>query len=77
MTKTLYDQGIVLVTLQFLDNFGFIGDEPMRIDVEHVRFDPEWKEKGKAHFQKETAKFRRWIIRYAPEMLPYFDEVSR
>ena len=74
ITKNLYDQGIVLVVLQFLDNFGFVGDEPIRIDVEHVRFDPMWKKKGRAHLAKEIAQFRNWVEIYIPELLPFFNE---
>jgi hypothetical protein len=79
LTKTLYDQGIVLVVLQFLDNFGFVGDEPIRIDVEHLCFDPDWKEKeGKGHLRRQLADFRAWIANNAPaEILDYFDNESR
>lgn len=74
LTKTLYDQGIMLVVLQFLDNFGFIEDEPIRIDVEHLRFDPQWKKANKRHLAKEISKFRSWIVKHAPEeILHYFD----
>jgi hypothetical protein len=74
MTKTLYAQEIVLVALQFLNNFGFVNDEPIRIDVEHVRFDPKWKKKGRAHFRKEVAKFRNWVESEVPVLLSFFDE---
>jgi len=79
LVKTLYDQGIVLVVLQFLDNFGFVGDEPIRIDVEHVCYDPKWKEKGKEHLQKQLPAFRKWIVNNAPEeVVSHFDgEVQR
>ena len=39
-TKSLYNQGLVVYCLQFLDNFGFIENDPVRIDVEHLRYDP-------------------------------------
>jgi hypothetical protein len=76
MTKRLYDQGLVVVVLQFLNNFGFVGDEPIRLDVEHIRFDPTWKEKkGRVHLKKELINFRAWIELYAPALIPSFDEV--
>ncbi len=70
-TRTLYDQGIVLVGLQFRNNFGFIDDEPVRIDVEHLRFDPKWKERG---LKKEISTFRSWLVECAPEeVVNHFD----
>jgi hypothetical protein len=77
MAKNLYDQGIVLVTLQFLDNFGFVGDDPMRIDVEHISFDANWKETGKAHMSQELAKFRSWIVEHTPQLILFFNEIEK
>lgn len=74
MTKILYDQGIVVTVLQFLDNFGFLDDEPMRIDVEHICFDSKWKKAGKTHFKKEVALFRHWVEENASALIPSFDE---
>ncbi len=78
MTKLLYDQGIVLSVLQFLDNFGFVNDEPIRIDVEHVRFEPNWKEMGKNHLRKQIPRFRAWLKKHAPpEVVEHFDAEIR
>lgn len=74
MTKMLSDQGIILICLQFLDNFGFIEDEPIRIDVEHICYDPDWKTESKKHLAKQLFDFRSWIVDHAPsEIVEYFD----
>jgi hypothetical protein len=74
LTKNLYDQGIVLIGLQFLDNFGFIDDEPIRIDVAHIRFDPRWKDRAKARIKNELENIRPWIVANTPpEIVEYFE----
>ncbi len=74
LTKSLYDQGIKVAALQFLDNFGFLDDELIRIDLEHIRFDPKWN--GTSHYAKEIRKFREWFVDKVPELTAFFDETA-
>lgn len=76
-TEMLYNQGLVVYCLQFLDNFGFVEDEPIRIDVEHLRYDPSWKRKASQHLKKELANFRAWLAANGTaEVVDHFDQVS-
>ncbi|MBF5060273.1 hypothetical protein [Candidatus Neptunochlamydia vexilliferae] len=74
-TKLLYDQGIVLIDLQFASNFGFIDGEPTRIDTEHLTFKRSWKTSYQTHLSEQLADFRVWIEECCPSsLLAYFDE---
>jgi hypothetical protein len=72
-TLLLYRQGIVMVDLQLMSNFGFIDDTPIRIDVEHIRFDKSWKTRYQNHLQMQLQEFRKWIEENHPELLEDFD----
>ncbi len=75
LTKLLYDQGIVLIDLQFASNFGFIDGEPTRIDTEHLAFKRSWKTSHQKHLSEQLADFRIWIAESCPpSLLVYFDE---
>ncbi|CCB89589.1 hypothetical protein [Simkania negevensis] len=74
-TLLLSREGIVMVDLQFTSNFGFIKDVPVRIDIEHLRFERSWKKGYEAHLSMQLKDFRKWIHTHLPpEFLTYFDE---
>lgn len=74
-TLLLSREGIVMVDLQFTSNFGFIKEVPIRIDIEHLRFEKSWKKRHTRHLSEQLQDFREWIQTHLPpEFLTYFDE---
>jgi len=76
-TIALYCQGIVMVDLQLMSNFGFIDDLPARIDIEHIEFKKSWKTDHKEHLKSQVEYFREWILQNHAPLLESFDTVSK
>ncbi|HPE85122.1 MAG TPA: hypothetical protein PLO43_02975 [Chlamydiales bacterium] len=76
-TKERYSAGIVMVDLQLESNFGFIDDEPVRLDIEHLRRDSKWVKNHHQHFAEQTASFRRWLEYNRPQLLGHYDAILK
>lgn len=75
-TVALYRQGIVMVDLQLISNFGFIDDLPTRIDIEHIEFKKSWKTDHKEHLKSQIQYFREWILQNHTPLLESFDALT-
>ena len=73
-TKQRYNEGIVMIDLQLESNFGFINDEPVRLDIEHLKQDPKWAQNHHKHFAEQTALFRSWLKDNRPELISHYDD---
>jgi len=73
-TLHLYDQGIVMIDLQLMSNFGFIEDRPVRIDLEHLEYDRKWKKRYRGHLEEQLNSFRHYLDKWHPELISHFEE---
>lgn len=67
-------QGIMIPDLRFHKNFGFLHDEPIRLDIEYLCFRKTWSYRYQRHFRNQLKVFRTWIKENSPqELLDFFD----
>ncbi len=76
-SKQRYNEGIVMIDLQLESNFGFIGTDPIRLDIEHLKQDPKWAQNHHKHFAEQTAKFRQWLSSNRPELISQYDDTLK
>ncbi|MBY0528646.1 MAG: hypothetical protein K2P51_00460 [Rhabdochlamydiaceae bacterium] len=73
---TFSRQGIRDLDQKLYENFGFVDNKAIALDLSSFVFDPEIKRP--AVYKKEilfkTQRLGRWIKKHYPELLPHFDE---
>lgn len=56
-------------------NIGFVGNQPIMIDIGSLFVDPKLtKEKQKKEFIRKTGGLGKWLEKYYPSLVPLFDE---
>jgi len=68
------DRGIADRDPLIRTNFGFIGDEPMQIDIGPFSMDPAMNFKKKPELKKITLSLKHWLEENYPPLAPYVDE---
>ena len=76
-TQKLHSEGAVMVDLQFESNFGFIDNQPMRLDIEHLKKDPAWIKGHKPHLKEQLKSFRKWLADNRPDLIDYLDTQTK
>ncbi len=73
---TFSKQGIRDLDQKLYENFGFVNNKAIALDLSSFVYDPEIKRSPvyKKEILFKTQRLGRWLKKHYPELVPYFDE---